>query len=78
MDPVIVGAVATVAVSIVNGIVKAVKGRWEADVEIARITETGRSDLIRHATARDLRPGPFRSLPADLDGGSRRGGSTQH
>ncbi|WP_328869415.1 hypothetical protein OHT76_04500 [Streptomyces sp. NBC_00287] len=69
MDPVIVGAVVTVAVSVVNGLVKVAQRRLNAEVEIARITETGQTDRIR-CTARPV--------PAHRDGGGRHGGRAQY
>lgn len=79
MDPVIVGAVVTVAVTVVNGVVKVAQRRLSADVEIARITESGQTDRIRCLTAQDARPGrPARPVPADGNGGGRRGGRAQY
>ncbi|WP_327434716.1 hypothetical protein [Streptomyces sp. NBC_01236] len=79
MDPVIVGAVVTVAVSVVNGIVKIAQRRLTADVEIARIAEAGQTDRIRCTTAQDSRSGR-RSWPASADrsGGGSHGGRAQH
>ncbi|MER7406015.1 hypothetical protein ABT373_26865 [Streptomyces sp. NPDC000070] len=76
MDPVIVGAVVTVAVSVANGIVKIAQQRLTAKVEIARITEAGQTDRIRCTTAPDSRPIP--PVPADENGGERHGGRTQY
>jgi hypothetical protein len=79
MDPVIVGAVAAVTVSVVNGIVKVAQRRLNADVEIARIAEAGQTDRIRCTTAQDFRHGRrIRPLPASRNGGGRHGGRTQH
>ncbi|WAZ19718.1 hypothetical protein STRCI_000793 [Streptomyces cinnabarinus] len=69
MDPVIVAAVVTVAVSVVNGVVKVAQRRLTAEVEIARITETGQTDRIRCAA----RPAPTHGI-----GGARRGGRAQY
>ncbi|KDN75899.1 hypothetical protein [Streptomyces olindensis] len=79
MDPVIVGAVVTVAVTVVNGVVKVAQRRLNADVEIARITESGQTDRIRCITAQEDRPGrPVRPVPADRNGGGRHGGRAQY
>ncbi|WP_079178309.1 hypothetical protein [Streptomyces mangrovisoli] len=79
MDPVIVGAVVTVVVSVVNAMVRVAHRRLAADVEIARITEAGQTDRIRCATAQGpravLRTHPTR---ADRSGGGRRGGRPRH
>ncbi|MGI5455610.1 hypothetical protein ACQEWB_21025 [Streptomyces sp. CA-249302] len=79
MDPVIVGAVVTVTVAVVNGTVKIAQRRASAEVEIARITEAGQTDRIRCTTARQPRPGRhLRPAAARRNGGGRRGGGTQH
>ncbi|CCK32256.1 putative membrane protein [Streptomyces davaonensis JCM 4913] len=69
MDPVIVAAVVTVAVSVVNGVVKVAQQRLTAEVEMARITEAGQTDRIRCAA---------RPVPAHRNGGARHGGRAQH
>ncbi|NUO42480.1 MAG: hypothetical protein HOV82_10615 [Streptomyces sp.] len=76
MDPVIVGAVVTVAVSVVNGIVKVAQRRLSAGVERARIAEDGQTDRIRSATGRTAQ----HPLPARVgrNGGSGHGGRAQH
>ncbi|MEW2574401.1 hypothetical protein, partial [Streptomyces sp. NPDC047070] len=51
MDPVTVGVVMTVALSVVDAIVKIDRRRVTADVEIARITEASQHDRIRDATS---------------------------
>ncbi|WP_427918683.1 hypothetical protein [Streptomyces sp. cg40] len=78
MDPVIVGAVVTVAVSLVNGIVKITQRRVTAAVEIARITEAGQTDRIRCTTAQESGLSRNRGpLPAGGNGGGRDGGRTE-
>ncbi|MFD7246839.1 hypothetical protein [Streptomyces massasporeus] len=76
MDPVIVGAVVTVAVSVASGIVKIAQHRLTVKLEMARITEAGQTDRIRCATA----PASCCLLPAPANeiGGESRGGSAQY
>lgn len=78
MEPVIVGAVVTVAVSVVNGIVRIAQRQLNASVEIARITEAAHTARVRCLTGQVAaaprlarRPVP---VPADRIGGEDRGG----
>ncbi len=81
MEPVIAGAVVTVAVSVVNAVVKIAQRRMTASVEIALITEAARTDRVRCLTGqgpaarrgRRLKPGP-----AGRSGGDGRGGRPQY
>ncbi|MEH0416090.1 hypothetical protein [Streptomyces sp. B21-083] len=82
MEPVIATAVVTVAISVVNGIVKMAQRRLNASVEIARITEEGQTDRVRCLTGQSavqaLHPGPVKPDPAGRSGGDGRGGCRQH
>lgn len=52
VDPVLVGAVMTVLVSLVSGVVK-LTHRWlEQQVELARIAEAGLTERVRSAVSR--------------------------
>ncbi len=76
MDPVIVGAVVTGAVSVASGIVKIAQQRLTVKLEMARITEAGQTDRIRCVTAPAFHSLP--PAPANEIGGERHGGSAQH
>lgn len=84
MDPVTVGAVMTVAMSVVNAIVKIAQGHVIADVEIARITAASHSDRSHCATPRALiqesPQGAHARLrgPAGHNGGDCHGGCIHH
>ncbi|HET9379531.1 MAG TPA: hypothetical protein VFP69_01705 [Streptomyces sp.] len=81
MEPVIVGAVAAVAISVVNGVVRIVQRHLSAQVERARITETGQTERMRclagHPTTRMPRLSP---VPASdgRGGGDDRGGRAEY
>ncbi len=80
MEPVIAGAVVTVAVSVVNAVVKIASRQLTTSVEIALITETARTDRLRCLTGQEsaLRRGRRLQLgPAARMGGEGRGGRPQ-
>lgn len=81
MEPVIAGAVVTVAVSVVNAVVKIAQRQLTTSVEIALITETARTDrvrcLIRRGSASGRGPG-LKPGPAGRSGGDGRGGRPQY
>lgn len=81
MDPVVAGAVATVLVSIISGAVKIARHRLSAQVELARIADTGITERVRHT----VRWGTLQEHAKDRhvhaasheSGGGRDGGSRQ-
>ncbi|MDH6455502.1 hypothetical protein M2155_008001 [Streptomyces sp. SAI-119] len=78
MEPVIAGAVVTVAVSVVNAVVKIVQRHLTASVEIALITEAARTDRVRclsgqaSGSRRGRRLEPGRAGRSGGDGRGRR------
>lgn len=81
MEPVIAGAVAAVAVSVVNGAVRIVQRHLNAGVEKARITETGQTErmrcLVGHPTTRTSCP-TREAAAGGHGGGDGRGGRARH
>ncbi|MGW1761678.1 hypothetical protein [Streptomyces mirabilis] len=83
MDPVTVGAVVTVAASVVNGIVKIAQRQLNAEVEIARIAEAAQTDrahcVISWALILGSSPDGHAQLagPAEQNGGDCHGGCPQ-
>lgn len=83
MEPVIVGAVVTVAVSVVKGIVGIAQGRVKASVERMLIAEAAHTDRLRCLISPDaLASHPAHrcsgTVPHGCAGGDDRGGRPQH
>lgn len=77
MEPVIVGAVVTVAVSVVNAVVKIAQRRLNVSVEIARISETAQTERVRFLARRAVPAAPRR--PRRLEAGTaHRSGGDDH
>ncbi|MFJ2264446.1 hypothetical protein ACIOKD_40260 [Streptomyces sp. NPDC087844] len=74
MEPVITAAVVTVAVSVVNAIVKIAQRRLNVSVEMARISEAAQTERVRCLTGRSVALAPYRDgREADLADGSGGG-----
>ncbi|NML52567.1 hypothetical protein HHL19_17885 [Streptomyces sp. R302] len=76
MDPVVAGAVVTVLVSIMSGVVKIMRYRFSARVELARIVDAGVTERVRHTV-------PWGALQEHTEGrtvqaGPRPGGGAHH
>ncbi|MGX2993418.1 hypothetical protein JNUCC64_03840 [Streptomyces sp. JNUCC 64] len=52
MDPVLVGAVAAVVISVVSAVAKTLRGRQMAKVELARIADEGLTERVRVSGSR--------------------------
>ncbi|WP_404199741.1 hypothetical protein [Streptomyces tauricus] len=82
MEPVITAAVVTVAVSVINAIVKIAQRRLNVSVEMARISETAQTERVRCLTGRFAASAPRRDgrevEPAGRSGGGERGRGRQH
>ncbi|OQR65763.1 hypothetical protein B6E66_01405 [Streptomyces maremycinicus] len=78
MEPVIVGAVVTVAVSVVNAVAKIAQRRLNVSVEIARITETAQTERVRFLTGRAVPAAPYRPGRLDAAGPVHRSGGDDH
>ncbi|MFE5793704.1 hypothetical protein ACFQ8C_14175 [Streptomyces sp. NPDC056503] len=82
MDPVVAGAVTTVLVSIMSGVVKIMRYRLGARVELARIADAGITERVRHT----LPWGAFQEHTEDrsvqaaprLNGGGHHGGGHRY
>lgn len=82
MDPVVAGAIATVLVSIMSGIVKISRYRLNTRVELARIADAGITERVRqtlpwgvlqeHTEDRSVQ------AAARLSGGGHDGGRDRH
>lgn len=82
MEPVITAAMVTVAVSVINAIVKIAQRRLNVSVEMTRISEAARTERVRCLTGRSAAPAPHRdgreAEPAGRSGGGERGRLRQH
>lgn len=84
MEPVIAGAVVTVVVSVVNGLVRIAQRIMSASVEKTLITEAGQTNRVRCLTSQAVltssAPTPESSDagPHGYAGGDDRGGRPQY